>query len=301
MKMELRVNPSAIEANSDGSLTVRGYVNKTNQYSELLGRTEQFREKIAPGAFTKAVQRAKEIHFLAEHDNSKILSSTRNNSLKLQEDNNGLYMEATICPTTWGKDYYQLIQSGILSNMSFGFKAVQDEWRKAQDGVFERTVNDLDLFEVSVVRDPAYSQSTVSARGIDVVEDVIPDEIKEEQRSEDNQSDAELRMVVDVEAIANSVMSKLMDYMNANNMVARSDVADGDDDEVADEPEAIDGGSGENPDEIPVQAEPEQPGDDESGDPDDDDPEEETLVQPAEEEKELTRAKEIKEFIKRFR
>ncbi|PEA56342.1 phage major capsid protein [Bacillus pseudomycoides] len=179
MKMELRVNQTNIEANEDGSMTVNGYVNKTEQFSEMLGRNEKFKEKISRGAFKRAIGKAKEIHFLAEHDSEKILASTRNASLQLSEDENGLYMSATITPTSWGKDYYELIKSGILKNMSFGFRSIKDSWKKNIQGYFERTINDLELFEVSVVRDPAYSQSSISARGIDVVEDIeIPTDVK---------------------------------------------------------------------------------------------------------------------------
>ena len=67
MKMELRVNQTNIEANEDGSMTVNGYVNMTEQFSEMLGRNEQFKEKISRGAFKRAIEKAKEIHFLAEH------------------------------------------------------------------------------------------------------------------------------------------------------------------------------------------------------------------------------------------
>jgi HK97 family phage major capsid protein/HK97 family phage prohead protease len=181
MKMELRFNQSDIQTNEDDSMTVRGYVNKTEHYSELLGHSKRFKEKIAKGAFSNAIRKAKEIHFLAEHDNKQILASTRNGSLQLSEDENGLYMSATISPTSWGKDYYQLIKSGIMRNMSFGFRAIKDSWRNRGD-YFERTVNELELFEVSVVRDPVYSNSTIAARGIDVVEDIeIPNiqEVKE--------------------------------------------------------------------------------------------------------------------------
>ncbi|MED3036079.1 phage major capsid protein [Bacillus thuringiensis] len=178
MKMELRVNQTNIEANEDGSMTVNGYVNKTEQFSEMLGRNEKFKERISRGAFKRAIEKAKEIHFLAEHDGEKILSSTRNGSLELSEDANGLYMSATITPTSWGKDYYELIKSGILKNMSFGFRSIKDSWKKVEV-YFERTIHELELFEVSVVKDPAYSQSSISARGIDVVEEVkVPDEVK---------------------------------------------------------------------------------------------------------------------------
>jgi HK97 family phage major capsid protein/HK97 family phage prohead protease len=170
--MEIRFQNTKLNTNEE-SLTVSGYVNKTEQLSHVLGVTKKFQEKIAKGAFSRAISNSKkEIDFLAEHDNKKILASTRNNSLSLREDNNGLYMEATITPTSWGKDYYELINSGIFKNMSFGFRTIKDSWKSIGAGLYERTIEELELFEVSVVRDPAYSQSTISARGIDLIEEI---------------------------------------------------------------------------------------------------------------------------------
>ena len=183
MKMELRVQDSKMELNSDGTLTVSGYVNKTNEPSNVLGSAKRFVERIGKGVFKRAIENSKrDIDFLAEHDSSKILASTRNDSLTLHEDDSGLYMEATIAPTSWGRDAYTLIESGIYRNMSFGFKVVKDNWKSIENGLYERTIEDLELFEVSVVKNPAYSQSTIAARGIDVVEDVEPpSELQEEE------------------------------------------------------------------------------------------------------------------------
>jgi HK97 family phage prohead protease len=179
-RMELRTQSIDIRSNDDDSLTVSGYVNKTNQLSETLGAAKRFREKIEPGVFKRAIQRAKDIHFFAEHNKDRILASTKNGSLTLREDNQGLYMEATISPTSWGKDYYQLIKDGIISNMSFGFRTIADSWEK-QGNENIRTIKDMDLFEVSAVRDPAYSQSSIAARSIEVDEVDVP-EIEEEKR-----------------------------------------------------------------------------------------------------------------------
>ncbi|MDR6120614.1 HK97 family phage prohead protease [Bacillus sp. SLBN-46] len=171
-QMELRVRGIKLDSNKDGSLRVSGYVNKTEQLSEVLGVTKRFVEKIAKGTFAQAIKNAKEIDFLAEHDAKKILASTRNGSLQLREDEQGLFMSATIAPTSWGKDYYELINSGILQNMSFGFRTIKDSWKALGNGLHERTIEEMELFEVSVVKDPAYSQSTIAARGINLVEEV---------------------------------------------------------------------------------------------------------------------------------
>lgn len=155
---------------TDGSLFVSGYVNMTDQWSQPLGNTEKFVEKIEPGTFTRALEQGNEIHFLAEHDNTKLLSSTRNGSLMLREDDKGLYMEAKISDTSWGRDYHKLIQDGLLTNMSFGMQVLKDSWRKLTDGTYKRSISELVLSEVSVVRNPAYVQSSISARSLDVIE-----------------------------------------------------------------------------------------------------------------------------------
>jgi HK97 family phage major capsid protein/HK97 family phage prohead protease len=182
MKMELRVQNAELRSSDNGTLQVSGYVNKTEQLSNVLGTTKRFVERIASGAFSQAIANAKrEIDFLAEHDNKKILASTRNDSLKLVEDGQGLFMEATITPTSWGKDYYELINSGILQNMSFGFRSLRDSWKSTASGIYERTIHELELFEVSVVKDPAYSQSTIAARSIELIEEP---EINVEEKEE---------------------------------------------------------------------------------------------------------------------
>ncbi|MDO8160420.1 HK97 family phage prohead protease [Bacillus toyonensis] len=185
-KMELRFNEFELNKNEQGQLKVSGYVNKTNQWSQTLGKQKKFVERILPGAFRKAIQTGNEIHFLAEHDNAKILSSTRNGSLSLREGENGLFMEATISDTSWGRDYHTLITDGIIKNMSFGMQVLKDSWKKLADGTYERSISDIYLAEVSAVRNPAYVQSTIqAARSIEVIEDVeIPQENNMEEKTQ---------------------------------------------------------------------------------------------------------------------
>ncbi|PGP00470.1 phage major capsid protein [Bacillus cereus] len=174
-KLELRqvdVELSGVKQDS-GELLVSGYVNETGQWSQPLGRENRFIERIEPGTFQRALQKGNDVHFLAEHDNAKLLASTKNGSLQLREDDKGLYMEARISPTSWGKDYHQLIQDGLLTNMSFGMQVAKEKWDKRDDGTYQRTISDLHLAEVSVVRNPAYVQSSIQAlqaRSIEVID-----------------------------------------------------------------------------------------------------------------------------------
>lgn len=178
-KMEFRILPTTLTTTDEG-MFVEGLVNQTEKLSHTLGVRKKFKEKISKGAFQRALNKGNTIDFLAEHDNKMLLATTANNSLELFEDEEGLKMRAKISDTTYGRDIYTLMKDGVIRNMSFGFKTVSDKWRKLPDGIFERTVDDLNLFEVSAVRNPAYPQSTISARGIEILEDVdIPEDLEE--------------------------------------------------------------------------------------------------------------------------
>lgn len=178
--IELRMNSfNVIENDDEGKLIVSGYVNETGKQSHLLGNKKKFKETIQKGAFTRALKKGNDIHFLAEHDENKILASTRNGSLKLVEDERGLLMTAEISDTSYGRDYHTLIKDGILRNMSFGFSVDKDNWNRGNDGTYTRDISDLTLYEVSVVTNPAYPQSSISARGLNVVEDIETPNIEE--------------------------------------------------------------------------------------------------------------------------
>lgn len=185
--IELRFNnfENVIDEN-DGKLRVSGYVNEVEKFSHTLGTRKKFKEKICRGTFKKALEKGNDIHFLAEHDDNKILASTRNNSLTLVEDEKGLFMTAEISPTSYGKDYHTLINDGILRNMSFGFSVDKDKWKKSHDGIYTREITDLTLYEVSVVTNPAYPQSSIQARGMSLVNELeIPSDIEVEEEMEE--------------------------------------------------------------------------------------------------------------------
>lgn len=174
-----------------GDMVVAGYVNKTEELSQELGVGKRFKERIKKGSFEKALRNAEnDIDFLAEHDNSVVLASTKNKTLELREDDNGLYMEAQIINTSAGRDWYEMISSGLITNMSFGFRSLKDEWRTIGKDLYERSIEELQLFEVSAVRTPAYAQSTISNRGLNTKDDeIVPDNIKEDEQMEQRSVD----------------------------------------------------------------------------------------------------------------
>lgn len=155
----------------DKSLKVSGYVNRAGSYSQVMSADgAPFRETILPQAFVEAVKTKDPIDFYAEHDAQKLLATTVNHSLTLRADDDGLYMEAQILDTNDGRDTYELIKSGVITSMSFGFIVLDDEWDRSggrfNDGIPLRTVKEISLKEVSAVRFPAYLSSSIEARGL---------------------------------------------------------------------------------------------------------------------------------------
>ena len=146
-------------------LTISGYVQKWGSLSEPLKRGRKvFRERVEKGAFTKAIDRAlandKHIKLLFKHDHNKLLASTKNGSLQLEEDEIGLRFTANIVATSLGKDVYKYVKSGLMSNMSFGFNNAEESW-SYENGENIRTLHDFNITEISILDNPAYKSSIV--------------------------------------------------------------------------------------------------------------------------------------------
>lgn len=179
-KIELR-NVSSFEAKDD--LVVEGLIPVESLSEVLTSGRKKFREKIAKGAFNKALNNTKYIDLLVEHDTKKILASTRNGSLELTETESGLFLYSKFAHTSFGKDCFELIKADLLKNLSFGFRVVKDSWKQSGSEMI-RTIEELDLFEISVVRNPAYSSTELSARGIDILENVVVPETKKNMKKD---------------------------------------------------------------------------------------------------------------------
>lgn len=159
-KSEKRVHVTDLEVREDGDgMTFEGYAAVFNSDSEPL----PFIERILPGAFRKSLQSRNEIKLLWNHDAGEPLASVRGGTLKLWEDATGLRAWARIANTTRGRDVAELIRSGTIDSMSFGFNVIKDSW--SDDGNV-RTLEQVRVFEISLVAFPAYSGTagTVSVR-----------------------------------------------------------------------------------------------------------------------------------------
>ncbi len=121
-----------------------------------------FIERIAPGAFKKAISEG-DVRLLINHDPSLVLARTASDTLRLSEDGTGLKVEADLAPTSYGNDLAVSLKRGDVSQMSFAFEPVKDEWNLEADPP-ERTLREVKLFDVSAVTFPAYQGTDASLR-----------------------------------------------------------------------------------------------------------------------------------------
>ncbi|HFK1764568.1 MULTISPECIES: phage major capsid protein [Bacillus] len=170
---------SEVNESSDG-LFVRGLVNKSGAWSQTLydKHGKPFIERVMPNVFARALQRAKDVKLLNEHDKNMLLARTKDETLKLKETSRGLEMEANLVPSKLSEHIHASIKRGTLSNMSFGMVVLDDVWTQ-ENGIDKRSITDLALYECSIVSDGAYEDSTIEARSNDIRQDVEVPNIEE--------------------------------------------------------------------------------------------------------------------------
>jgi HK97 family phage prohead protease len=159
-KTEVRTEHTDLEIRETGDgMTFEGYAAVFNSPSQPL----PFIETIKPGAFKRSLQGRHRMMLLWNHNASEPLASTRNGSLKLVEDARGLKVTATLANTQTGRDVAELIRTGTIDAMSFGFQVKKDSW--SADGN-NRTLEEVAIHEVSLTSFPAYegTAGTTSVR-----------------------------------------------------------------------------------------------------------------------------------------
>ena len=200
-----------IEIRGD-SVVLSGYVNAVERYSKplranLRGKMQRFIEKIKAGAFKTALQRNSNVKVLLNHNYERELANTKDGTAILEEDNIGLRAEVTITDA----EVVEKAKNHKLVGWSFGFRTNSDE--VAQEAtIATRTVNDMDLIEVSILDDtksPAYYGTSIETRS----EEGEPMEIRENIADD----------TVDIEQLADLVADKVIAKLNASKADERAE------------------------------------------------------------------------------
>ncbi|QDV34025.1 HK97 family phage prohead protease [Tautonia plasticadhaerens] len=135
---------------------------------ELRSDRGRFRERFAPGAFTRSLQSGADVRALINHDKNLVMGRNVAGTLRLFDDPDELRFEIDPPDTTWSRDYLVSIARGDMGGVSFRFYKRRDDWeRDPADGVEIRTVTEAAIDDVSIVTYPAYEDTSAALRSLD--------------------------------------------------------------------------------------------------------------------------------------
>lgn len=153
-----------VELRADGILHISGYVNVTGRESRpVMTKHGKIPEVIEPGSFQRAIDANKVgISVLLDHDASRRVAGTADNTLQIYEDNIGLRAEAEVSDP----EVIEAAKNKKIRGWSFNMKNIVDEVEERADKLPLRHVKSFDMDEISLVvkKIPVYSATSVEIR-----------------------------------------------------------------------------------------------------------------------------------------
>ena len=158
---QVRMIPSDFQTREeDGDLAIEGYFAVFNSDYDI---APDMSESVAPGAFTETL--SGDIRALVNHDTTLVLGRTKAGTLRLKEDERGLWGHVTVNPNDRAAmDLYERVKRGDVDGCSFGFDILDEETDFREDGSIHWTIKKVKLYEVSCCTFPAYEDTNISAR-----------------------------------------------------------------------------------------------------------------------------------------
>lgn len=139
-----------------------GHASVFNSRALISGWMGEWIEEVAPGAFRKTISEA-DIRMLINHDENLLLARNRAGTLRLKEDKIGLATDADMAPTSYALDLAISLGRGDISQMSIAFEVVKETWDYDSEPMV-RTIEEIRLWDVSVVTYPAFTETDASLR-----------------------------------------------------------------------------------------------------------------------------------------
>ena len=173
----VRAVPPAGEllANDNGMPTLVARFSQFNAWYEIDSAWEgTFMERTVQGAFAKTIQESRSsVKVLFDHGydpqvGNKVLGPVES----LREDPEGPVGEVPLFDTTYNRDLLPGLRAGVYGS-SFRFRVIRDEWNDDPErsewnpnGLPERTIKEVRLFEFGPVTFPANPESTAGVRSL---------------------------------------------------------------------------------------------------------------------------------------
>jgi len=195
MKQERRTITGSVHARAIGDgmpKEIGGIAAVVNSVTDL----GYFEEVITPGAFDYALSREYDIRCLFNHESDLILGRTKAETCKVFVNADG-NLEYTWIPDYENPTHMSVVRSimrGDITQSSFAFTIKEQTWTDSTKygTMGKRTITMIDeLFDVSPVTYPAYSETEADARSIIKMRD----EELQIQAAEQSQIDADILKV----------------------------------------------------------------------------------------------------------
>lgn len=159
-KRRFEFQTRAIGEEGSQELWVEGYAVRFNSPTVLFEIDGiEYKEQIASDAFTDC--KMDDVIFNYNHS-GRVMARTRNKTLQLTVDDEGLFIRARLDGTEEGRSLYSDIKNGYIDRMSFRFQIGQEAYDYQN-----RTWTVLRvkrLYDVSAVDIPAYDDTSIEAR-----------------------------------------------------------------------------------------------------------------------------------------
>lgn len=192
MTMQIR---EAQDGDEDQSKVVVGYASTFEEPYKLFGGEGwEFWEVVDRSAFDETDM--SDVIMQYDHE-GRVFARTRNNTLRVEPDEKGLFIEADLGGTEIGRELYEEISGGYTDRMSFGFTVTgESEEREKNDAgiwIYTRRITKVGkLYDVSAVSIPANDGTSISADAVTrsignltdgVIERIQAERLEEEKRA----------------------------------------------------------------------------------------------------------------------
>lgn len=168
IERRVQATPIRLETRDDGSPVIRGLAAVYNKESRDLNG---FREIIKPGAFRNVLAgQDHDVICCWNHDPAALLGRTASGTLRLFDTDEGLAYEVDPPDTALGRDMQTMVRRGDVFGSSFAFTTTDEltEWDDETNQHTVRTVSAVTgLYDVSLVTNPAYMDSSVAIRSFE--------------------------------------------------------------------------------------------------------------------------------------
>lgn len=130
-------------------------------YASLFHRRDQGGDVVLPGAYgqsLKALGKAgRRVKMLWQHDPAQPIGIWD----EVREDGQGLWVKGRLLPdVAKGREAVALLEAGAIDGLSIGYRTIRAE----RDGKGQRLLQELELWEVSLVTFPMLPEARVAAK-----------------------------------------------------------------------------------------------------------------------------------------